>query len=504
MALANFFDKSALAASQILQGYDTDTFKEKLLAAPIELAFDGKAINCSDGRACLDMSIRLLSRLYPTVIISALDAIAKEQLLHYVSIAKEINSNIDTECEMPPLASVVVGGTTVHRDSPTFYIGSNRWTVCFSLKEPVQCGNFDFPFAAGAAACFGVANVFRVVFGNQLQNGYTDEDFELSLLSFERVSTTIEPSVTEGFDLGQAILVGLGAIGQGAVWAFSHTRQVSIVVTLVDGETVDLSNLQRYVLTRQESVDAHKVDVAIQALSTCTLKSVPFKGDWASYVAEQTDWKFPTVLVAVDSAQDRIAIQASLPFDIINAWTQPMELGVSRHFNFLDSPCLACVYPPRQDLPRDSEVIAGSLGLMPHETQIREMLYNNAPVTQEWIDRIVQSKGLNREMLSPFCNLPIREFYSKVICGGVVLTGASNQKMETPMAFQSALAGILLASEFVISRAKLRKNNIETITRINLLRPLSQFLNDSVQKPQNQRCICQDEAFRVQYSAKYT
>lgn len=503
MALANFFEKSALAASQILKGYDTETFKEKLLNAPIEIAFDCIAMQNSDGLACMDMSIRLLSRLYPTVIITALDSVAEDFIAKYTSIAKEINPAIKITQEEVPSASVVIGATAIQRKGPTFYIGAKEWTVCYSTTKPVLCVNSNFPYAAGAAACFGAANIFRVVFGDQLQNGEIDSDFELSLLNFDIDVESSEIFVADNFNLGDTILVGLGAIGQGVVWALSNTKGVYGTLTVVDGETVDLSNLQRYVLTKQESVDAHKVNIATEALSTCSIKSISHEGDWASFVAKQTEWKFSTVLVAVDSARDRIAIQSSLPHSIINAWTQPMELGVSRHFNFLDDACLACLYPPKHDLPRDSEVIAESLGLSEYELQIREMIYNNAPVTMEWINRITQSKGFAQELLLQFCNLPIRQFYSKVICGGVVLTGVLNQKMETPMAFQSALAGILLASELAIHKVGLRQNSIETTTRFNLLRPLSRFLNDTTLKPKNQDCICQDVDFRQQFSSKY-
>jgi hypothetical protein len=61
MALANFFDKTALAASQILQGYDRTEFESKLNAITIEIAFDSKAISCGEGTYSLDLTTRLLS-----------------------------------------------------------------------------------------------------------------------------------------------------------------------------------------------------------------------------------------------------------------------------------------------------------------------------------------------------------------------------------------------------------------------------------------------------------
>ena len=71
------------------------------------------------------------------------------------------------------------------------------------------------------------------------------------------------------------------------------------------------------------------------------------------------------------------------------------------------------------------------------------------------------------------------------------------------MAFQSALAGILLASELVLHVSGLRIKNIETMTRINLLKPLSEYLNEPFAKNQNVACICSDNDFKMAYNAKY-
>ena len=76
-------------------------------------------------------------------------------------------------------------------------------------------------------------------------------------------------------------------------------------------------------------------------------------------------------------------------------------------------------------------------------------------------------------------------------------------KAEVPSAFESALAGILLASEIVIDVTQLRKTPIPSISRINLLRPISKYINENQTKHHLGRCICQDDDFRDVYLEKW-
>ena len=221
------------------------------------------------------------------------------------------------------------------------------------------------------------------------------------------------------------------------------------------------------------------------------------------YNSARQNWNLPLVALAVDSAEDRILGQSSLPRAIINAWTQPSDLGISRHYDFLKQPCVACLYPSKNGLPSKSQTIADAFGLPEKEFFLRELIYNNSPLEETWIKEIANAKGKDFNELKEFVGMPISTFYSKILCGGIVTSNSNNQQMETPMAFQSALAGILLASEIVIYSCGLRKVNIETMTRINLLKPIAEYLNEPLAKSQNPSCICNDCDFQNVYSDKY-
>ncbi|WPU94753.1 E2 ligase fold family C protein [Mucilaginibacter sabulilitoris] len=506
MALANFFDKSALAASQILQGYDRTEFENRLLTSAIEVTFDGNAVKSGEGIATLELTIRILARLYPKIVFTELEPDTADYKHRLIALAQAINPEIELEAEAF-VATIAVGNTPITRTTPVFYIGSDGWNVRFSPVAPVGSADSLNPFAAGAAACFGAANVFRHVFADQLQNAQLDTAFNLSLVDFEKKNDSGETSSNDIGDaalaLPETILVGLGAVGNGAVWALSKIPLLEGTVHLIDPEKIDLSNLQRYIMALQNDKDRCKTELAADYLKETTLNIVPHFGDWSSFLADRNNWHMDTVLIAVDNAPDRINIQGSLPKYILNAWTQPTDLGISRHFDFLKDACLACLYPPKSGSKSESVLIAESFGLLQEEVTIREMLYNNAAIDEIWLAKIAAGKSVPIDLLTPYVGRPIREFYHAVFCGGVLIGHESNSQVETPMAFQSALAGILLASELIIKSADIRTEPMVSMTRINLLKPLSDYLNEAVLKPQDRTCICCDDDFKDQYYRKY-
>jgi hypothetical protein len=78
MAFANFFDRSATAASQVLANFRLEDFKDRLSANAVALSFDDAAVNSSEGRATLDLLVRLLARLYPLLAIHPVGSAAGE------------------------------------------------------------------------------------------------------------------------------------------------------------------------------------------------------------------------------------------------------------------------------------------------------------------------------------------------------------------------------------------------------------------------------------------
>jgi len=71
------------------------------------------------------------------------------------------------------------------------------------------------------------------------------------------------------------------------------------------------------------------------------------------------------------------------------------------------------------------------------------------------------------------------------------------------MAFQSALAGIMLAAETVAQAAGLKSGPPPVMTTLNLLRPLAPYLSFPRKKDPHGRCICQDGDYVATYREKW-
>lgn len=260
-------------------------------------------------------------------------------------------------------------------------------------------------------------------------------------------------------------------------------------------------------MASQHDVNKLKVTQAKEFMSNSKLiiKEKPFT--WEEYMHERKDWLIRNIAVSVDSAKDRIIIQGSLPKKIFNEWTQPASLGVSRHLDFVNEACLTCLYIPDSKRKKLSEVIAESLGLKDQEPLIRKYIATKTPVDNMILSLVSNAKGIPIDQLEAYIGKHMEIFYSEVVCGGILMRlnqkSEESAQVEVPSAFESALAGILLAAEIVIDAGNLRKKKIPTISKINLLRPLNNHLLEEQHKHHSSRCICKDPVFIKTYKNKW-
>lgn len=139
------------------------------------------------------------------------------------------------------------------------------------------------------------------------------------------------------------------------------------------------------------------------------------------------------------------------------------------------------------------------------QPEVRRMLQTSEPVSVTFVERIATALGVQFDALSPFSGQPLRTFYQSTVCGGVVFRltdGGRPVGTTVPMAFQSALAGILLAADLA-KHARGELGTVTTATRFNLLRPLGAHFNDPHAPDATGRCICGDRDYISSYEEKY-
>ena len=103
------------------------------------------------------------------------------------------------------------------------YFGSDNWNALFSLTKPQNFKDSYNPFGCGISACIVTSNVFRYVFKDFLKEKAIDEELIFSTINYSTIDTKYNPDITN-VTLSDVALVGIGAIGNGCIWALSNLK----------------------------------------------------------------------------------------------------------------------------------------------------------------------------------------------------------------------------------------------------------------------------------------
>ena len=480
--------------SQVLDGYDDEAIHQKLQGITIGLSFGSQAARSSDGQALLDLLVRLLARLYPRISLCAHNAEAQATVLH--DLAVSINPEIEIAGTDDATFWIAVGDDIAVPPYPFIAVGCQGWQgmVGTDLAPVADTRN---PFGAGVAAALAAANVFRYVF---ISRESLDSSAVLGSLPGGR-----ELPAPSKVDIGtDNVLCGLGAVGQAVTWALARSDARGHL-ELVDDETIQLDNMQRYILTAVLDEGTSKTGLAAKFLDG-RFHVQEHELKWSEFVACR-GYAWERVVCAVDSASARREVQASLPRRVFNAWTQPGDLGVSRHL-FGHGACLACLYMPRAPKLNEDAIIANALGIpeAPSLMRVRELLFRNDGTPDDLLSLIAARRPeVDRAALMSFSGRPLRELYREGFCGGAVLpiglAGTPQADVHVPVAHQSALAGVLAAAALTADALGFRPSRTDSL-RVDLLRPLPRGICFQPIGAET-GCLCQDHDYQKRYLAKW-
>lgn len=508
MGFPDYFERNAQAAGTLIRGFQPEALTKRLENEAIGLMIDAAGAVSLEGRATADLLVRLSSRIYPTLAIVGSKG-AEEFAESLRALAVAINPKITILDSPEDCTRIVVVGNSAPRharsSNSVWYVGSENWLMRLSRSGPVHSGSSANPLAAGAAACVAMANVFRAIFASELEGGKLDEQIDFSVLDMRPTQPrSVNPAMPK-LTWSDLHLVGAGAIGNGFLWAISRLDW-SGTLLIVDPEAITDSNLQRYVMCIADDRGKQKAQLASTWVAQASDRSiVPRPTDWGAHIYSQPGHRADLVVSALDTKMARIQVQAALPKRIINGWTQDGEAGVSRHELDGDKACLACLYLPEAQSTNEDAVIARALSL-PEDIDtlknIRRRLQQRLPTDAAFLQMVATATGIPADKLKAFENRPLREFYTKAVCGGAVIefhSAARAVRADVPMAFQSALSGILLAAE--LARPQPTQH---MITQIDLLNAFPSQPGRNQVKTVSPACMCSDEDFLIRYRSKYS
>lgn len=416
-------------------------------------------------------TVNLLARLHPVVaeIGVELPRNARREVSVPGVAADEIGESV------AELAALIDSPVTVRRvndaDGPdasirlgagsadaTVAVASDGWLIHVATDGSVRGFSEQVnPVGGYAAACMGVAEVFKAVLRAEVgAENVRGPMAPVEDLTFSTYEYTVDPGAPANpelpavVDLHNLNVIGVGAGGGAVVQTLSAVDAVKGTIRLVDSDEVSASNLNRYIWAYREDVGAMKADVAREVMVeahpalTFAVKSHP-----EAYIdfSEEVDPRALELVVStVDTVRARKQIQWDFPETVLDAATNQNGDYVVLRVAFGEGQCLACKHQGRSDgVEREMAVLSDQIGL---ETDtLVEMNTDNAAFTREQVETIAEYVD-NARVMVPEPGERFSDWFREH-CGHIDLGAAT---MEVPIPFLPVTAGVLLAGEVIKQR----------------------------------------------------
>lgn len=490
MALPRFFDRVYAAAGGVLS-LSLESLEQQVGLVVVGIRLDPEWAADRNATNIADLVVNLCSRLYGTLVLDGPASWCSTT----AELARSINPLVTLSSERPTL-QIVVGNS--RWDERAIYVRSDGW-VARVMAEPMDTPpGPSNPIGAAAAASLAVAELFRRAFGAHVP-ALPFHDVSVSFLDFSHDGGAGE--ALDHVSIGDVGLVGTGAVGNAALWCLARFASVQGRLALIDDQTIDVSNLQRYVLALDRDVGAVKVEHAAEILHGIGVEVHPVA---TRFEEAAEDRVAPTLVVSVDNVESRRAVQAVLPRLAINGWTSERGLGASWHELGTQGPCLACGYHPTGQSKSQYERIAEALGMAPERVGTFWILAQ--PLTAPDLAGIAAHLRIDLAALQPWLGKRIQELYADVVCGAVALDLSGVGRLEAvPLAHQSALAGVLMVSELikrVNPTLRARAQSAPLVVWDDVLHPAPRMWTQ--RRAPRRGCICGDPVYQRHYARKWS
>lgn len=305
------------------------------------------------------------------------------------------------------------------------------------------------------------------------------------------------PALPAEVNVDGVVVVGLGGIGAGFVAAASALPGLAGLLTLVDKDALDPTNLNRLLYARPGD-SGYKVDLCRWALGFHP--AVDPQVAWFDEFTASHGSRHDLVVVGVDKDPVRRAIQASMPRLIFNGGTSDVaSFQVTRH-DYLHGACLACIAPEMPETHPAERELARQLGL-----SLETVLQYQTSGAALPAALLREAGQLSEADIKRLGDRPLAEIQARV-CAELPL-GAGPQEEAVSISFLSALPGFLLLGEVIKERSyrhtlRVPLNATSNRFLLSLLgRPRAELLRTWWQKVPG--CDCSRPAFVSHYRRKW-
>lgn len=373
-------------------------------------------------------------------------------------LSRTIRRIFTTDLTLPAIdavVEVVIGSTQRRLDVACWYVGFGDECVIID-KHLVATSSGAKVHGIGLllGACYACGAALKAALGDALPFPAANRhEVDLRQLVGDDL-----PRLHGALDFGEAVMAGAGAIGNAFVYGLCEFA-VRGRLHVVDDDKVSGGNLQRCVYFGEADINhpkaeclaaaARQVLPAVQVeFHNCRLQDLPFRkpGPWLH-----------RLIVGVDSPRARRELQSEIPGEVFDASTTGVSEVV---FHFHRQPtigaCLACVYHESPQEEAHERHVAETLGVA--LSDVKESRISPAAAARI----CVRYPQLRPEAVTGLAY----DTLFKQLCSTRELVSPEGRQVLAPFAFVSALAGAMLALEFV-RRTSTRHGDLFNAWRIS-------------------------------------
>jgi len=213
------------------------------------------------------------------------------------------------------------GGTVPNGPNPV-HINASGWLAAISREEPTSLPVHGEPNWVGAiaAACLGVAQVFKIAVGMPTSQYLRDGVLDMFQLAWS--SDRNQSPWPADLNIGKILMVGAGSVGSAAAYCM-RLAGLAGALTIVDKDLVEVENFNRSPLFGRSAYGLNKAKTVEAFLNGSSLTSLGVPLWWNDFLLQHTrsSIDFDVWLPLANEFEVRQAIQHNVPPLMIHAST---------------------------------------------------------------------------------------------------------------------------------------------------------------------------------------
>lgn len=317
--------------------------------ASCTVTIDDSLLVTPAGLAMLTVSCNLLSRWCRDVAIVLPDSFfgIGRALLAQMHDADPFGNFRVTSSAFRTAASLHIGPLLSGSPKGCVCISSSGWFAAISRTQNAYLSpsNSENLIGAIAAACFGVAEVFKSAVGMPAETFVADGIFDL--FAIRRVAEPCSHPELSQREIGNILMVGAGSVASSAAY-FMSLIGLAGSLKVVDFDWVKVENFNRSPLFGHANYGQRKADALAEYLKASSIEVSAISTSWSDFVRDRgLDTQYDIWLPLANEEDVRWSMQQNLPPIMIHASTSKnWGVNYGRHWPGIDD-CLACRFPNR-------------------------------------------------------------------------------------------------------------------------------------------------------------